>query len=173
MPGKRGFALSTYDPRRFRALTLVECLLASVILAVAVVAVTQAVVAGQMQTVAALHRSRGVQLAEALMDEVLRLPYADPDGTGGEVGRSNFDNLEDFNGFNESPGALSDAGGTPYGTPFQGFSRAVTVTPANGGSGINVSGFGDPLPGLTVTVVVQDTAGATWTLTRFRAQPPP
>ncbi len=155
-----------------RGLTLIECLLASVILAFAVVAVSQAVVAGQMQTVDALHRARALQLAEALMDEVLRLPYTDPDGSGGEVGRANFDDMADYNGFSEAAGSVSDLGGTSYGASFQGFSRSVSVVPANGGVGISVTGFGDPLPGLTITITVQDAAGATWTLIRFRAQPP-
>ncbi len=150
-----------------------ESLIASTILAVAVIAVSQAVVAGQMQTFDALHRARAVELAEALMDEVLRLPYTDPDGTGGEVGRANFDDLADFNGFNETAGTLADAAGTVYPPQFQGFTRSASVVPANGGSGISVTGFGSPLVGLTTTVTVQDTAGASWVLTRFRSQPPP
>lgn len=156
-----------------RGLTLVESLIASAILAVAVIAVSQAVVAGQMQTVDALHRARAMELAEALMDEVLRLPYADPDGTGGEIGRANFDDLADFNGFSETAGTLADAGGSVYEAPLQGFSRSVSVVPANGGSGISVTGFGSPLVGLTAMVTVQDTAGASWVLTRFRPQPLP
>ncbi len=148
-----------------------ESLIASAILAVTVVAVTQAVFAGQMQTADALHRARAMELAEALTDEVLRLPYTDPDASGGEVGRANFDNLEDFNGFSEAAGALADAGGTAYGSALQGFSRSVAVVSANGGSGITVTGLGSALPGLTVTVTVQDAAGASWVLTRFRSQP--
>jgi len=157
---------------QLRGITLVECLLASAILAFAVIAVSQAVVAGQMQTADALHRARAMELGEALMEEILRLPYTDPDA-GGEVGRANFDNIEDFNGFSEAAGTLSDASGTPYDAPFQKFSRSASAVPANGGAGITITGFGSALPGVTITVTVQDTAGATWTLTRFRAQPPP
>lgn len=146
--------------------------MASAILALAVVALTQAVAAAQMQTVDALHRTRATELADALMEEVLRLPYADPDGSGGELTRATFDDMQDFNGFTEAAGTISDSGGTAYDSPLQGFSRSVTVVPANGGGGISVTGFGNPLVGLTITVTVQDTAGATWTLTRFKAQPP-
>jgi len=124
-----------------------------------------------MQTADALHRTRAMELAEALMEEVLRLAYVDPDGLG-EVGRANFDNLQDFDGFSETAGTLSTADGTALGTPFQGFSRSVSVVPANAGNGISVTGFGNPLPGLIVTVTVTDVAGTTWELTRFRAQPP-
>ena len=156
-------------PRR-RGLTLVECLAASSILAFAVLAVVQAVVAGQMQSVDALHRARGLQLAEAMMDEVLRLPYNDPNG-GTESGRANFDNLADYNGLTEAAGALADSAGVVYASPFQGFTRSVSVVSANGGAGIAVTGLGAALPGLTITVTVQDSAGVTWTLTAFRAQP--
>ncbi len=156
--------------RRLRGLTLVECLVASSILAFAVLAIVQAVVAGQMQTVDALHRARGLELAEAMMDEVMRLPYTDPNG-GSEVGRANFDNLADYQGFSEAAGAVADAAGVLYTAPFQDFSRSVSIAPANGGSGITVTGLGAALPGLTITVTVQDSAGVTWTLTSFRAQP--
>ncbi len=145
--------------------------MASAILAFAGVAVSQAVFAGQMQMADALHRARAVELAEALMEEVLRLGWSDPDGPG-EVGRPNYDNLQDFSGFGETAGSLNDAVGVAYDTPFQAFSRSVSVVPANGGSGISVTGFGGALPGLMVTVTVQDGTGTSWVLTRFRAQPP-
>ena len=156
---------------RHRGLSLVECLLATAILGFAVIALSQAVVAGHMQTADALHRARAMELGEALMEEVLRLAYTDPDGPG-EVGRGNFDNLQDFDGFSETAGTLTAADGTTLGAPFQGFARSVSVAPANAGSGISVTGFGSPLLGLTVTVTVTDVAGTTWVLTRFRAQPP-
>ena len=160
-------------PHKQAALTLVECLMASVVLVIAVGALTQAVVAGQMQTADALHRARALGLAEALMDEVLRLPYTDPDGTDGEAVRANFDDLDDFDAFSEAVGALNDAGGTAYDAVLQTFTRAVIVAPAGGGGGISVTGFADPVPGLIVTVTVQDAAGETWALTRFREEPPP
>ena len=116
-----------------RGMTLVEALLASVILAVAVAAVSQAIVAGQMQSYSALHRRRAVDLAEALMEEVLRLPYNDPDGASapgpeaGESGRSSFDNIDDYHGFSETGGSVADLAGGTYASAFQGFSRSVTV----------------------------------------------
>ena len=111
-----------------------ESLLASAILAFAIVAVSQAIVAGQMQTVDALQRTRAMELAEALMEEVLRLDYTDPDGPG-ESGRANYDDLQDFNGFSEAAGSLKDAPGVAYDVTYQGFSRSVSVVPANGGTG--------------------------------------
>lgn len=70
------------QPRRFPktnaphacGLTLVECLMASAITAIAVAAIAQAVGSGQMQTADSLHVQRANNLATALMDEVLCLP---------------------------------------------------------------------------------------------------
>ena len=161
-----------------RGLTLVECLMASVILAFTVVAVSGAIIAGQMQTADALHRARALELAEALMDETLSRAYCDPEddpcgssGPGpdaGETGRPDFDNADDYHGFSESAGSLTDVAGSAYPAPFLGFSRSVTAAYGN----VSVTGFADPVPGLTVAVTVQDAVGATWTLTRFRARPP-
>ena len=157
-----------------KALTLVECLLAVTLLAFSVAAVAQAVLAGQMQSYNALHQRRAVEMAEALMDEVLHLPYDDPDGAsapgpeGGESGRTAFDNADDYHGFTESAGTAADAFGTTYAATFQDFSRSVTAAYGN----VSVTGFADPLPGLTITVTVQDGGGQTWMLTRFVAQPP-
>ncbi len=100
------------------------------------------------------------------MDEVLRLPYIDPNG-GSEAGRTTYDNTADFNGFNEPAGTLKDAAGTAYDASHQGFSRAVSVA----ASSVTVTGFGSAIAGLTVTVTVSDSAGGTWVLTRFKAQP--
>ena len=153
--------------QREKALTLLETLIASAILTIVVVAVSQAIVAGQMQVYDALHRARALELAEALMDEVLRLPYDDPDGLA-DAGRANFDNTDDFDAFTEAAGTLADAAGVAYEADYQVFSRSVTVVSGSE----TVSGFGDPLPGVHVTVTVQDGAGTSWVLQQFVPQPP-
>ncbi len=156
-----------------RGMTLVEALLASVILAVAVAAISQAVLAGQMQAYHALHRRRAVDLAEALMEEVLRLPYNDPDGTSspgpeaGETDRGRFDNIDDYNGFGEAAGTLVDLADAPYDSAYQGFSRSVTVAAASE----TVAAFGSAIPGMSITVAVTDDSGTTWTLQQFVPEP--
>ena len=147
--------------------------MASVILAVVVVAVTQAIMAGQMQCYDALHRRRGMFLAEALMDEVLRLPYSDPDGASapgpeaGETERSDYDNIDDFHGFAEVAGNVADAAGVTYGTAYQVFSCSVTVV----ADSVTVTGLGDALSGVTITVTAQDGAGTTWVVEHFYPEP--
>ena len=163
------------DPKQHRhAFTLPECLIALVVLGVAVVAITQAIVAGQQQTYEGLHHERGMALAEAIMDEILALPYTDPDDgsttlgpEAGETTRDDFDNADDFHGFSESAGNVADVSGTAYGSLFDLFSRDVAMSYGSE----TVTGFSAAIDGLTVTVTVTDTRGQTWTVTRFIREP--
>ena len=153
--------------RKTRGFTLVEALLASVILAVAVVAVAQAVAAGQAQSHEAVRTLRGQLLAEAMMEEILATSYADPD-TDGETGRANFDDIDDFNGFTQAAGALTDAAGVAYPDTYQRCSIAVTVT----SSSTTLTDLGGAsYDGKNVVVTVTDLDGRTWTLTRFVVEP--
>ena len=158
---------------RDRGFTLGEAMIAMAVLMLAVLAITQAIVSGQMQTYEALHDQRAVSLGEALVEEVLALPYADPEGAAGagpdsgESNRSQFDNADDFDGFSESIGSVADAAGNDYNAPFQRFGRSVTATYGQQ----TVSGFADPIDGVTVTVTVTDDRGLAWTLSRFITEP--
>jgi len=162
---------SNHKPRRRQrrsrrcALTLVETMIASVVLLVVVMAVSQALLAGQMQAYDAAHRARAIELAEALMDEILRLPYADNDDDN-ETTRATFDDLDDFDNYAES-GTLCDASNTAYPSAYQGFTRAVDVS-----AGVQtVTGFGEAIDGLEITVTVSDGTGLTWTIRQFVPEP--
>jgi hypothetical protein len=37
------------------------------------------------------------------MDEILLQPFSDPDGSDGETDRAEFDDVDDYDGLNESP----------------------------------------------------------------------
>ena len=163
---------------RKRALTLVEAMMSAMILAVVAVAASQAIVAGQMQTYDAMHRQRALTLADSLMDEILRLPYDDPDGSStpgpesGEI-RTTFDNLDDFHGFTEAgsrtiaAGSLVDATGTAYGDPYQVFTHSATVA----ASTQNVTNLGGAITGMLVTVTVQDDDSQSWSIESFVPNP--
>ena len=159
--------------RRHGAFTLAEVLIASVVLAIAAAALTQAIVAGQVQTSEALRDWRAVSLAEALLEEVLALPYDDPQGASapgpeaGENSRASFDNCDDFHGFTETAGNLTDATGAAYGQTFQIFSRSVTAAYTTQ----TPPGLGGPINGLDVTVTVTDDRQTTWSISRFIAEP--
>ena len=153
--------------------TLPEVLLASAILTFTVAALAQAIVAGQMQTYAALHDARAVALAETLLDEVLAMPYDDPDGASaagpesGEVTRADFDNLDDYHGYTQSASAIVDPTDVAYPDEYQGFTRSVDVTYGT----LSITDFGGDQSGLTVTVTVSEPGGRSWTLTRWVPEP--
>ena len=122
-------------PRRRRrcAFTLFEVLVASSILAFATLGLVQAVTSGQAHTLDALKRARATALAEAVMEEVLSKPYADPQGAtafgpdAGESGRDDYDNIDDYHGYALSAGTIADMTGTLHPTGYQGFDLAVAV----------------------------------------------
>ncbi len=155
--------------------TLMEVMFAVMILAFSVAALTQAVVSGQSHTYEALHASRAVTLAEAMIDEVLSKPYIDPDGDvtagpdAGEGSRDLFDNADDYDGFSEAAGAVADQSGAAYPELYQKFSRAVTAAYTT----TNVPGLGGDHDGLSISVIVQDESGRTWTVNRFIPEPAP
>lgn len=153
--------------------TLVEALAASVVLGLSVIALTQAVTAGQAQTHQALHSARAVALAEAMMEEVLSLPYRDPEGAvaagpdSGESARSLFDNMDDYHGLSEPLAGVRDLAGVSYGSEFVRFARSVSCVYTT----MSVPGLTSAGPGLSVRVTVSDDKQGNWTITRFVPQP--
>jgi hypothetical protein len=156
-----------------RAFTLPEALIASAVLAFVVAAVSQAIVAGQMQSYAGLDEHRAIMLGEELMERVLAMDYVDPEGaTGlgpdsGESTWADFDNADDFHGYEETPGNLIDPMGVPYGQEFQTYTRSVATEYTT----LSITGFSEDLTGLSVTVTVTSEQGQTWMLTRFIPEP--
>jgi len=156
-----------------KAFTLAEVLLASSILSITIAALSQTISGGQAQTSQALHELRAISLAEALMEEVLSMPYDDPEAEltvgpdAGESTRSDFDNADDFHGYTESAGNTVDEAGVAYPALYDEFSRSVAAAY----SVVNVTEFGGNVDGLSVTVTVTDTKGAAWYVTRFLPEP--
>ena len=156
-----------------RAFTLVEVLLASIILSLAVGAITQSISTGHQQSSDALHSLRGVALAEALLEEVLGKPYADPNGTSaagpesGETTRQMFDNMDDFHGYTEAQGQVMRLSGTVYGPEYASFERSITATYNT----VTIADLGGTVSGLTVVVTVTDDKGRLWTVMRFIPEP--
>jgi MSHA pilin protein MshD len=160
---------------RNNGFTLLESLIASALLAFVVAAVAQAVAAGQRETSVTLERLRGTALAEALMEEIVSKPYADPQGDtavgpdSGEVGRAGRDNIDDYDGFSETANNITDSRGDLYPAEYQGFIRAATAQYTT----MTVSGLGAaPITGISLAVTVTESpGGASWTLTRFIPAP--
>ena len=114
---------------RQRGLTLLESLLAAVVLAMAVAAVIMPFTAGAQATAEDARRTLAVNVAQDLMEEILTKPFHDPDGTEvGETGRSSWDDVADYDGYSEQEGAITSFdGGTVDDPAALGLTRQATV----------------------------------------------
>lgn len=151
-----------------RAFTAFEVLLAAAILAIITAAVSSALMAGRAQSQLARDTLYASMLAHSMMDEVTRLPTADPHGyttlgpDSGET-RTTFNSIKDYNGYTDGPTGITDLAGTTFPDVYQTFTRTVTVanktyTPA---------GWGYTVSGLLITVNVTKNGNSLVTLQRF------
>lgn len=143
-----------------RGLTLMECLMASAVMAVAIAAIAQSMSSGQVQAADALHVQRAQSLATALMEEIIAMPIT-ADGVTSTRGGTKTQ-VTSFHGFTELEGELKDASNTLYPTVFQKFIRSSSVNAGN----LALPGA-TSVAGYTVTVTVSEMYGRNWTLMRF------
>jgi MSHA pilin protein MshD len=151
--------------RRARAFTAVEALVAATVLAILTAAVSGALMAGRAQSKLARDTLSASFLAQSLMDEVMRLPFDDPQGystMGPDVGetRATFNNVDDYYNYTDGPGNVPDAGnqlhpitdlaGNALPDAYQGFVRQVSMTAVS----TSPTGWNRTLTGLLVTVTV-------------------
>lgn len=163
--------VSTRNVRRHGGFTLMEVLMASVVLSMAVAAISQAVISGQAHSYESLHRMRSAALGQALMEEISSLAYPEIEpGQPGHVARpgrrSLYDSMDDFDGYGEKYDSLTDQTGREYDPIYQKYSREVSVKTST----ISVAPLGD-IPGLEITVTVTDERGKAWQIVRFMPRP--
>ena len=114
----------SFQPRKvarrlLKGFTLAEALLACVILAMVSAAVVVPFAAGARHEQVGARQTIALSLAEDLMEEILAKPFKDPDdpdsqNLGPDAGetagdRSTFDNMDDYYGYIEQPGAIQPA----------------------------------------------------------------
>ena len=119
---------------RSRGFTLVEALLAAVVLAMAVTAITMPFSSGAMNDQVDARHTLAVNLAQEMMEEILSKPFSDPQGASapgpepGESRRAYFDNVDDYHGYTEGEGSIANRSGEVVTDPAaKGLSRRVTV----------------------------------------------
>jgi len=155
------------------ALTLVEVMMASCIVAVLLVAALS-VVGGVSRTYAVTdEKAKAFLLAADLMNEILRAPYEDPNGSAvfgletgeGSVTRSAFDDVDDYDNWSETPPAAKD--GTAY-TGLTNWTRTVQVEWVEV---LNPTATAASESGLKrIQVTVTSPRGVTWTLSALHAR---
>lgn len=153
--------LSASIERRMSGVTLVESLLAVLILSAAVLGVMLTLGAGRQHLDRSEERTRAVRLAEHLLEEVCARSY-DEAGTG----RATW-SVAQFDGYQESAGQITDCAGRLYPASDQRFGRSVQVQEqletVTGLGGVQLSGRR-----VTVVVGVDDQE---WSLARFIPEP--
>jgi prepilin-type N-terminal cleavage/methylation domain-containing protein len=120
---------------RGRGFTLAESLIATTILAIAVIAMMGPISATYQQTRAGEEASVGASLARQLMDEVCGKPFVDPTDWSrtlgpevDEAGRAAFDNVDDYNGYQDATDNLKAPDGTAVTWTNRGvYRRSVAV----------------------------------------------
>lgn len=145
-----------------------ETLFAASILAIVSAAISGALSAGRQEAANAQDTVRATMLARALIEEIIRLPYADPQGyttlgpDSGESSRALFDNVDDYSGYTDGPSNLTSVDGTAYPSDLQGFTRSVSMTAAT----FTPTGWSPGISGLLVTVTVQKNSATVCQLQR-------
>jgi prepilin-type N-terminal cleavage/methylation domain-containing protein len=119
-----------------RGFTLAEAMMAVAVLGIAAASVLLPFVSGAALRTEGVNRTLAARLASDLMEQILRLPFHDPDGPAydyhpgpdaGETGPANFDNIDDYHGYKELEGQVKDAAGAVFtDSNYKRFSRNVT-----------------------------------------------
>jgi hypothetical protein len=154
-------------------LTAVECLLATVVLAAVMLALLATMTAGQQHVHSADRSVRAARLAQDLFEEIAARSYSEPVSVAtfgpepDESGRISFDDVDDYSGYSEAPGALVDFGGRPCDAADQVHGRSVTVAYATQ----DLVDVGRVMPGRLVTVSIDGPDGDQWHFARFIPQP--
>lgn len=153
--------------------TLLEALLAAVLLAMGIGAITMPFVAGAQNEHTDATRTQAINLAQEMMEVILALPFEDEDPNFArnpgpeptEFSRYLFDNIDDFHGYSElSTGTAGGFHWNTTGDPIAGdLSRHVTATY------VYLSGqdMTEPPSFIRVTVEVRNPRDVPVTLTRL------
>jgi len=137
-----------------RAFTLIEAVVSLAVVATMVVVALEMLGASAKVRVAQTEQSRATALARQLLCEIMQHGYTDPDfpggfGPGSTEDRTTFDDVDDFNGYSESPPCARSGALLPG---YAGWTRRVDVAWANPSSPQDSSGSETGLKRIVVTV---------------------
>jgi MSHA pilin protein MshD len=116
-----------------RGMTLIELVIAIVVVAIAVSAILGVLSRNVEHSADAMIMSQAVSIAEAYMEEVSLKAFADPDGIDGEALRADFDDADDYAGLVDN-GAYDQFGNAIAG--LAGYTVSVAVGPSTALPGI-------------------------------------
>ena len=139
--------------------TLAESLIASVVLAIAIVAIAGTLSASYQQNTVRGNTTTALALAQQLMEEIAAKPISLPDGQTnkpgwqqGQTDRRQYDTIDDYNGYADFSGSIQAANGSTVNLSDGGsFQRSVTAQSGAVPAGLT----GPPEDFVMVTVTVK------------------
>jgi MSHA pilin protein MshD len=143
------------DCRYQSGVTLIELILSMVIISIALVGIFSVINVTVNRSADPVLRNQAIAIAEAYLEEIQLKSYADPNSTNVGEDRTSFDNVDDYNGLNNT-GAYSQQGILI--NSLSGYNVSVTVTDQA------VSG----LTAKKITVTVTDPSSSSVTLVGYR-----
>jgi Tfp pilus assembly protein PilV len=156
-------------PGRFHSgFTLAESLIASVVLAAAVIGISGALTTSYQQSRFLDQTATALSLARELMEEIAAKPFSDPDGIAeaSYPTRATRDNVADYHNYTDQSTTLATISGTVRNlTGSDVYTRAVTVTAGPKPSQLAASASIDNFK--TVTVLVTTPSGQKVTISQL------
>lgn len=149
------------NSRRQAGFTLIELIIFIVVVGVGMAGILMVMDVSVRSSADPMVRKQTVAIAESLMEEIMLMPFQDPDGLPNvvEAQRALFDDVDDYAGFT-TPGGMTNITGAPIPGLAQYQVTNVAVVPLVL-SGVNAK---------QVTVTVTGPGGAI-TLTSYRTAP--
>jgi prepilin-type N-terminal cleavage/methylation domain-containing protein len=117
-------------PRQRRGFTLLEGLVASVILAILVLGVAGSLSAAYQQSAVVDANATGILLARQLADEIVSKPFSPSNslGSGGLTSRGLFTDVSNYNNYSDTSTSIPLlGGGSVDATGSEAFARSVSV----------------------------------------------
>jgi MSHA pilin protein MshD len=120
-------------PRDQRGATFIELVISIVVIAIAASAVLGLLSTSVGRSADAMVMSQAVSIAEAYLEEIMLKPFDDPDGVDGEAARTDFDDVDDYDGLVDA-GARDQFGGAL--AALAQYTVTVAVVPSTGLTGV-------------------------------------
>jgi MSHA pilin protein MshD len=119
--------------RREQGATLIELIVSIVVIAIAASAVLGVLSRSVGRSADAMVLSQAVAIAEAYLEEISLKPFADPDGVDGETQRTDFDDVDDYDGLVDN-GARDQFGAAL--APLAAYTVTVTIAASTALAGV-------------------------------------
>jgi len=147
--------------RNQSGMTLIEVVIAIVIIAIAVSAILGVLATSVQRSADAMVVNQGISIATAYLEEISLKSFGDPDGIDGEAGRANFDDIDDYDGLFDN-GAYDQFGNAIPNLDAYSISVAVNATSALPGIA--------PADAFVIDVRVQYAPYVDYTLSSYRTR---